>query len=87
MSLTVNRTAAVKCALALDGYIRRRAHTEGGRYELHPNLYLACIESGIRMFFGVEVDEDGHLIYDHQEPYPGFLADYNLRYAQAEAIA
>jgi hypothetical protein len=75
--MSISKYTAIECAIALDGYMSKRARIEGAGYDLDVNFYIKSIEAGIRKFYGVSIDGEGRLIHDDQEPEPGFLADYN----------
>ena len=70
--MTVNDRFALMSA-----YLKARAKAEGVAYGLSPAIFQVCFqEEDIRAFFGCQTDEQGNIIYDTQEPTPGFLAGF-----------
>lgn len=61
-----------KMASELHDYIRERASVENTGFNLTPEFFDKALASGVRQFFGVKV-ENGKMISDDQEPWPGFL--------------
>lgn len=54
-------------------YLRRRSTVEGVGYELTPDFFYGGLRMGVRSMFGLEFDEDGRPIRDHQEPSEGWF--------------
>ena len=52
----------------LHEYMIFRAACERQRYELSPDFFTAALAMGVRMFFGIEVNEAGDLAGDSQNP-------------------
>lgn len=57
----------------LHSYLCARARKEGTSCELSAIWFREHLESGIRHFFGITVDDSGFPLSDEQEPEPGFL--------------
>lgn len=57
----------------LNSYMKRRSKIEGVEWGLSVQHLNVMFELGIRTFFGVTIDNQGNLINDSQEPYPGFF--------------
>ena len=60
----------------LDAYFRDRAEIEGADYDLKPRYFLAWFADGMRTFFGVDLDVDGRMVRDRDEPLPGFFESW-----------
>ena len=63
----------------LFAYMKCRAQIEGVAFELgQKDFFEPYFKLGVRIFFGVSVDDDGVLINDEREPesYPGLLDDF-----------
>lgn len=52
----------------LNQYMKARANFENLEWELSEELLKPFFEEGIRVFFGVELDDEGNLISDAQQP-------------------
>lgn len=52
----------------LAAYMRYRAHTEGVAFELSDEFLQLNYDAGIRVFFGVLLNEAGDIIEDAQNP-------------------
>lgn len=59
-------------AKELNAYVKDRASVENTGYNLAPEFFEAFLEGGVTHFFGVMI-EDGEMVYDDQEPWPGYL--------------
>ena len=59
---------------ALSKYMQARAAFEGVKWELTEAYLQEHFNHGIRTFFGVEVDVNGKLVSDDQQP--AFFAKY-----------
>ena len=62
----------------LCSYMKKRSKVEGVTWSLPKEELDKLFDTGIRMFFGVVIDDDGYLLYDTQEPYFGFFITHNL---------
>ena len=62
----------------LCSYMKKRSKVEGVTWSLPKEKLDILFDTGIRMFFGVVVDNNGNLLYDTQEPYFGFFITHNL---------
>lgn len=52
----------------LHEYMMFRAAREQVSYGLAPAFFTAALAMGVRMFFGIEVNEAGELVADSQNP-------------------
>jgi hypothetical protein len=57
-------------------YLMKRADYEGVDFKLDINFFESGFNSGIRNFFGVQVNNIGFPIWDDQEPEKGFLNNF-----------
>lgn len=57
-------------------YLKTRSKEEGVPFELDVLWFLNHYQMGIRNFFGVEIDDDGNLLSDDNEPYDGYLQGF-----------
>lgn len=57
-------------------YMMLRADQEGVEFGLDIEFFESGFNSGIRNFFGVEVNNIGFPIWDDQEPEKGFLNNF-----------
>jgi hypothetical protein len=58
-------------------YLRKRAQVEG--VECDESIWRIMADghlAGIRLFFGVKVDDNGQMLRDAQEPYQGFFQNH-----------
>jgi hypothetical protein len=49
-------------------YMKARARYEKTYWRMTDEFMEECFDLGIRLFFGVELDEDGDLVNDYQQP-------------------
>lgn len=54
-------------------YIRLRAQYEGVAFDLPPELFEDAVQAGAAVFGVVHDGEE--MLYDDQEPYPGFFEE------------
>ena len=57
-------------------YLTYRAWHEGVGSELDEKFFQENLDAGIRLFFGIETDDEGNPLSDVQEPEKGFLEDW-----------
>ncbi len=57
-------------------YLMKRADYEGVYFKLDIDFFESGFNSGIRNFFGVQVNNIGFPIWDDQEPEKGFLNNF-----------
>lgn len=57
-------------------YLMMRANYEGVDFKLDIDFFESAFNSGIRNFFGVQVNNIGFPIWDDQEPEKGFLNNF-----------
>lgn len=72
-------------AIVLDAYMRERARVENVAYALTPEFYEGAMRGfGCTLMFGVQLDPDCRWlpVQDVQEPRPGFLMEFMLRWAE-----
>jgi hypothetical protein len=55
-------------ALDLDAYMQFRAESECQKYDLGWEFFAKALDTGVRVFFGVVVGDDGLLEEDTQRP-------------------
>jgi len=60
-------------------YVKHRASFEGVGFELTPEFFDTAFKRGIRMFFGVHVDNNFNMLIDEQEPCAGFLNSWSKK--------
>jgi hypothetical protein len=58
----------------LEHYMKLRSEFQNVRWGLTLEWLESCFSFGIRLFFGVEIDDEGTLVADFQ--YPEFFRDY-----------
>ena len=58
----------MKIVSKLCAYMKARAAHEGVEWRLTENYVQRAFNQGVRAFFGVELDEHGVLLTDHQRP-------------------
>jgi hypothetical protein len=63
----MNRKEVKAVAADLDQYMTFRAAKEEQEYSLGAALFEHGLKAGIRLFFGIEVDETG-IVCDHRQP-------------------
>lgn len=54
-------------------YLKKRSKIEKVKWGLPKSYFEHHYWSGIRNFFGVQIDDNGKLLFDEQEPYDGFF--------------
>ena len=59
-------------------YLQLRAEVEDIPFDLTPENLEELFELGTRNFFGVQIDEEKRMLYDVQEPHPGFFSSFIL---------
>ena len=59
-------------------YLQLRAEVEDIPFDLTPEYLEELFELGTRNFFGVAVDEQKQMLFDLQEPSPGFFSSFVL---------
>lgn len=59
-------------------YLQLRAEIEDIPFDLTPEYLEELFEAGTRNFFGVQIDEQKRMLYDVQEPSPGFFSSFVL---------
>ena len=59
-------------------YLQLRAEVEDIPFDLTPEYLEELFELGTRNFFGVAVDEQKQMLFDLQEPSPGFFSSFIL---------
>jgi hypothetical protein len=64
----MNTKAAEATTRDLDDYMKFRAEREDQDYDLYPQFFGQLLETGVRIFFGVMVGDDGRLLEDTQQP-------------------
>ena len=59
-------------------YLEHRANIEGVKIDRDYILSSSEIyfNKGVRSFFGVQLDEDGNILSDTQQPFKGFIDTY-----------
>jgi hypothetical protein len=65
-------------------YMKNRSEMEGLEWGLEDKTIEGLFNSGLRLFFGVELDNKGNLIKDSQEYHKGFLEFFNKTYDNKE---
>ena len=73
MSKRKNKSKNMFTTTKLFNYLKIRSKIENVPFEIDEKYFEKLFKSGIRMFFGVMVDDSGLLIFDFQEPYEGFF--------------
>ncbi|MDC3018944.1 hypothetical protein OA081_00440 [Gammaproteobacteria bacterium] len=59
-------------------YLQLRAEVEDIPFNLTSEYLEQLFELGTRNFFGVEINEEKRMLYDLQEPSPGFFSSFVL---------
>jgi len=59
-------------------YLQLRAQVENIPFDLTPEYLEELFQLGTRNFFGVAVDEQKQMLFDSQEPSPGFFSSFVL---------
>lgn len=59
-------------------YLQLRAEVENIPFDLTQEYLEELFELGTRNFFGVEINEEKRMLYDLQEPSPGFFSSFVL---------
>lgn len=67
----------------LESYLRSRANREGVAFDLPTSFFVTAMTNGIRLFFGILIDDNGNLLSDNQEPEKGFLAKWKKNNANS----
>lgn len=68
----------VTLAMQLKEYIKDRAREEGKNFSLELDVFEEAVEKQVKTF---GVVHDGHqILYDEQEPFPGYLDGWLLSY-------
>jgi hypothetical protein len=63
-------------------YMKNRSEMEKVEWGLEDSMIEEMFNSGLRLFFGVELDEEGNLLKDNQEYHKGFLDWFNKKYKE-----
>ena len=61
----------------LFNYMKKRSEVENSKWCLSKKYLENHFRIGIRNFFGVELDNNGNLLWDIQQPYNGFFETTN----------
>lgn len=57
----------------LVNYMKKRSKIENQIWDLPKEFLESHFHIGLRNFFGVELDNNGNLLWDAQQPYDGFF--------------
>ena len=57
-------------------YMKVRSKVEECKWSLDDDYLQPSFINGVRNFFGVQLDNSGNLLFDEQEPYKGFLYNW-----------
>ena len=57
-------------------YLKYRAEHQGVPLALDEGCIMESFHVGVRLFFGVTIDDNGLPIHDRDQPYDGFLEEW-----------
>jgi hypothetical protein len=64
----------------LISYLKLRSKVEGVGFKLNDKFFIDNFNYGLRIFFGVTVDENGFPLFDEQQPSDSFYEDFLFDY-------
>jgi hypothetical protein len=67
-------------------YMKNRSEMEGVEWGLQDETIEGLFNSGLRLFFGVELDNEGNLLKDSQEYHKGFFNWFNKKYGEINNV-